>query len=125
MLERIARDDANKLALIADHRIETLTAAIVARLRANVTHLIRGGIGRKNDDVPAHDFADEDDLESVHAVLARHVVAAAAGCAPVTGTSSGTIMLTSCVSSIANTIPVSGERIAPPITAAMLTSGQK
>ena len=45
--------------------------------------------------------------------------------AMVTATSSGSTMLTSCVSSSANTIPVSGDRIVPPRIAPMLTSGQK
>ena len=46
-------------------------------------------------------------------------------CAIVTATSSGSIMLTSCVSSSANTTPVNGDRIVPPRIAPMLTSGQK
>ena len=40
-------------------------------------------------------------------------------------TSSGSSMLTSCVSSSAKTMPVNGERMVPPRIAPMLTSGQK
>src|SRR5205085_11272527 len=43
----------------------------------------------------------------------------------VTAGSSGSIMLTSCVSSNAKTMPVNGERMVPPRIAPMLTSGQK
>ena len=46
-------------------------------------------------------------------------------CAMVTASSSGSITLTSWVSSSAKTTPVSGERIVPPRIAPMLTSGQK